>query len=118
MTKKADPTEVMLVEPMVVAATAQRRARHVQVDHMLGAAGDSRHGEPAGVSEQVEYTFAARLLADPAPAVAHVEKQPVVLFDAKVELVAKAILGDHPLLGRLSKQRLHTAVRQVAVLQQ
>ena len=103
---------------MVIASATQRRAGHVQVDHPLGAAGDGRHREAAGVGEQVEHALAGRVVAHPAAAVAHVQEQPVVLLAAQVELVGQAVLVDRPAVQGLAEQEFGRAVGQVAQLQQ
>ena len=85
---------------------------------MLSATRDRSNGKAAGVGEKIEHALAGGLLLNPAPAVTHVEKQPVVLLDAQVKLVAQAVLADQPRLDRLAQQQLHVAIRQITVLQQ
>ncbi len=85
---------------------------------MLGAAGDRRDRETAGVGEQVEHALAARMLLYPAAPIAHVEEQPIVLLAPQIQLVVQAVLTDPPLRGHVAEQCLGRRLRQVAVLQQ
>ncbi|MNI81957.1 hypothetical protein D3C73_1386200 [compost metagenome] len=107
----------MAIEPVVVAATVQRRAGHVEVDHVFGAALDGGHGKPAGVRKKVQHAFALGVGAYPIATVAHVEKQPCVLFAAQVDPIMQATLGDGHVLDHVPDQPLGGALQQVAMLQ-
>ena len=118
MPQKAHPPQVMAIQTVVVAPTGQCRAGHVQVHHRLGAPGDGRHGEAAGVGEQVQHPAPRRHLAHPAAAMAHVEEQADVLVAHQVQPVGQAVLVHGPGIHRLAPQALGLTAGSVAVLQQ
>ncbi|MNC49176.1 hypothetical protein D3C75_983330 [compost metagenome] len=118
MAEETDLAHVVAVEPVVVTATVQGRARHVEVDHVARAAFDGRHRESAGVGEQVQHPFSLGIGPHPVATVAHVEEQPGVLFAAQVHPVLQATLGDGHFLDDVPQQPLGGALQQVAMLQQ
>ncbi|MCY1398789.1 hypothetical protein D9M71_138300 [compost metagenome] len=118
MAEKRDLAQVVAVEPVVVAATAQGRAGHVEVDHVARAAFDGRHREATGVGEQVQHSLALCMGADPVAAIAHVEEQPGVLLATQVHPVLQATLGDGHFFDDFAQQPFGGALQQVAMLQQ
>ena len=118
VTEKADLAQVVAVQAVIVATSAQRGAGHIEVDHMAGAAFDCRHGKAAGVGEQVQHPLARRLFAHPVAAVTHVEKQPGVLLAPQVNAVLQATLDDGHFFDFLTDQPFGRALRQITVLDQ
>jgi len=116
--KKPDAAQVMPVQPVIITPAGQRGLRHVEVDHLLRPTGNRCHREAAGIGEQVEHPLVRRVLAYPAPAIAHIEEQAVVLFQAEVELVAQPVLVDDLVRAGLAQQPVARAVRQVTMLDQ
>jgi hypothetical protein len=109
---------VMSVHPMIVAATTQRRAGHIEVDHMARTAGNGRHGKTAGVGEQVQHAFAGSLLAHPVASVTHIEEQPGVLLAAQIDPVLQAAFDNAHLIDFFAQQPFGGALRQVTMLNQ
>ncbi|MCY1303079.1 hypothetical protein D9M70_527690 [compost metagenome] len=118
MAEETDALQLMAVQPVVFPSARERGFRHVQVDHLLGAAGDGGDGKTAGVGEQVQHPPALRLRPHPLAAVAHVEEQAAVLLAAQVQLEAQAVLADDALVDLFAEKELGGALQQIAVLQQ
>ncbi|MNE32302.1 hypothetical protein D3C80_1259080 [compost metagenome] len=100
MPEKTHPPQVMTIEPMIIPPAAQRRTRHIQIDHLLGTTGNRCHRKPTGIGKQIQHPLARRLLPHPAPPVAHIEKQPGVLLQTKIQLIAQTVFINQPVLTR------------------
>ena len=66
MAEKAHPAEIVAIQAVVLPPTGQRRAGHIQIHHMLGATGDRRDREAAGVGKQIEHPLALQQRTVPA----------------------------------------------------
>ena len=94
------------VELVVVLASGQRALAHVHIEHLPspGQLGDD--GEGAGIGKQVEHLHASGalvaqyLLAHPAAAGGHVQKQAMVLAACNVNEVLGPVFGDYMRLGQ------------------
>ena len=99
------------VKPVVLLPNADGPLAHVHVDHQFGTGLQSHHREGAGVGKQVQHpkVRAARhllhVIADPAPALGHVQKQPVVLPLQHMHAKPCTLLRDHMRIRHLPRHQ-------------